>query len=505
MNIVAKNKEILKSIFVEPQAEIIASSKDSITSEQALWHWWGETASQLIAMTLDEVDQRLYQEYKKKGWRVERMDSRTVQCLFGPLTYRRRLLAKPGSRAKSFYPLDRKLGFEKGKRYSLALMGRITRIMAMTTCRNTSQAVELLTPCTVSHQTVIAIKDHVGEKANTYARVIAEQEPEKKISPKAHILAIEGDGIVMKTQAKRKVGTAGKGGKTKELHRIQVYTGVEKNGRRSRLTGYRCFAGEDRKQVVREVRAFIHHHYALGNLTVLSNGDGGAGYSFTDFDDMVEGCGRHEHFRDKYHVNEKIRTRLSFCPAAFVNKFTKAIGKSDSQGIRKQLKALLDTAESLARTKDEIEQVKRLGGYLERNMDYIPSLTLRGIDTGDSGIHLGTAESGHRYYSFRMKKQGRCWSVKGLETMAGVMTAIKNGELEQALLYKASGVNYKKLDRVLYKAVAQTVRQAQNTRQKAQAKRRAHNYRPGCIEGRIAVYSPTSSPMGQLAKAIQNW
>lgn len=505
MNIVTENEEVLKSIFVQPQAEILSSSPDNIAAERALWHWWNETVCQLVAMTLEVLDEALYQEYKEKGWRVERMDSRTVQCLFGPLTYKRRLLVKPDSKAKRFYPLDRKLGFEKGKRYSLALMERIVRIMSMTTSRNTSQAVALLTQCTVSHQTVVAIKNEAGKKANEYARVVAENEPAEKISPKDHILAIEGDGIVMKLQKDRKAGNDEKGGKTKELHRVQVYTGVERNGQRSQLTGCRCFVGESREQVVQQANAFIHRHYDLSSLTVLSNGDGGAGYSFNDFDGIVEGCKRHEHFRDKYHVNEKIRTRLSFCQPALINTFIRTIGTSSSQNIRENVKTLLDTAESQARTKEETEQVKKLRGYLDRNMDYIPSLSLRGIDVGDSGIRLGTAESGHRYYSFRMKKQGRCWSIEGLENMAGVMTAIRNGELEQALLYKASGTNYKKTDRAMHKAASRVAREAKDRRQEAQYKRKASKYRPGCIEGRIAVYGPTSSPMGQLAKAIQNW
>lgn len=43
---------------------------------------------------------------------------------------------------------------------------------------------------------------------------------------------------------------------------------------------------------------------------------------------------------------------------------------------------------------------------------YIPSLSQRGIHTE---IHLGTAETNHRFYSYRMKRQGRSWSGEGME------------------------------------------------------------------------------------------
>ena len=37
------------------------------------------------------------------------------------------------------------------------------------------------------------------------------------------------------------------------------------------------------------------------------------------------------------------------------------------------------------------------------------------------------------------------------------------------------------------------------------AERRMRNYRPGCLEGRIAVYGASSFPMGRLARAIQKY
>ena len=101
----------------------------------------------------------------------------------------------------------------------------------------------------------------------------------------------------------------------------------------------------------------------------------------------------------------------------------------------------MDTVRSCARTEEDLEAVDKLQSYLERNAPYIPSLSQRGIHTE---IHLGTAETNHRFYSYRMKRQGRSWSSEGMEHMVWVLTARKNKTLTQALLYHASGKSYKK-------------------------------------------------------------
>ena len=53
-----------------------------------------------------------------------------------------------------------------------------------------------------------------------------------------------------------------------------------------------------------------------------------------------------------------------------------------------------------------------LGCYLERNWEWLTPLPLReGMEDCRKG--LGTCESNHRTYTYRMKKQGRRWSYRG--------------------------------------------------------------------------------------------
>ncbi|MFL2080064.1 ISLre2 family transposase, partial [Marinilactibacillus psychrotolerans] len=62
----------------------------------------------------------------------------------------------------------------------------------------------------------------------------------------------------------------------------------------------------------RRASAWIEATYNLRNTVIISNSDGGSGYEKDKFDSIIGKCARHEHFRDAYHVNQKIKQRLSF-------------------------------------------------------------------------------------------------------------------------------------------------------------------------------------------------
>ena len=90
--------------------EIIKTIKDSenaIEREMKLLHLFLQLFTQALTLAFEIIDAELAEQYKKEGYRVERRDARTIQGLFGTVTYRRRRMKKDGPRAKGFYPLDR--------------------------------------------------------------------------------------------------------------------------------------------------------------------------------------------------------------------------------------------------------------------------------------------------------------------------------------------------------------------------------------------------------------
>lgn len=488
MTILTENTELSTQYLTSKVIHIIKTAKDSIEAERKLFSFGITLLNTLVQGALDVIDKELYRnEYKNKGYRISHRDKRTIYCLWGDLTYNRRLLKAEGK--KSLYPLDHKMGFEPGKHYSLAVIENIVKVMATTTSRNTAKILEDLTHISVSHQTVVTLKNYAGQKAKAYEKAKAEETATVKENVSGGILAIEGDGIVLKGKD---------GGNKEELHRIQIYTGTKKNGKRTTLEGRYCFSGMNRKELMMRVKKYLDNHYNLRELLILSNGDGGAGYQANDFEQMTEGCKAHIHFRDRFHVNKKIRTRLSFCNKNLVEQIIREC--NTLKDITPYIDAWMDTAASQAQSEKEENETEKLRAYLKRNAAYLPTIQQRGIETT---IHLGTAETNHRSYSYRLKRQGRVWSHTGLENMAAVLTAQKNDELKEALLYKANGKNYKKKDRALNTATREAKKTIEEKRLYRAQKRKQQKYRPGCLEGRIGCYGASTSPMARLAHAIQ--
>ena len=113
----------------------------------------------------------------------------------------------------------------------------------------------------------------------------------------------------------------------------------------------------------------------------------------------------------------------------------------------------------------------------------------KGLEEYQKG--LGTCESNHRTYTYRMKKQGRRWSKDGGLAMVEVISGLKNGDLEQALAGDLYGMLLKNR-----KEYRNAVREA--------LKKTLFVPHVGVHQCCIANYGPRSSPMGHLA-AVLNW
>ena len=226
MDIITETGEIWSENAIGAVISLIKKSDDSIEAERKLTHWLTEMNCQLIAMALARIDSELYQIYKVQGWRVARRDSRTICCRYGELTYTRRLLQKEG---KSFYPLDCKMGFESRKHYSLGMIERIVESVAITTSRSASELLQSLAGITISHQSVISLKNYAGKKAKAYEKAFVEEKKDKKpVQPE--IIAIEGDGIILKNKKKRqRLGGASPSG----IRRSQEKWQQDRTGRTS--------------------------------------------------------------------------------------------------------------------------------------------------------------------------------------------------------------------------------------------------------------------------------
>ena len=125
--------------------------------------------------------------------------------------------------------------------------------------------------------------------------------------------------------------------------------------------------------------------------------------------------------------------------------------------------------------------------YLERNWPYLASMQERGL--GEYSTVIGTCESNHRTYSYRMKRQGRRWGKEGGNGMVKILTGLKNDDLRDAMAAQEEGFSS-----VPSKDFRCAVRNA--------LKKTKHQEHEGIKHGKITLNAPTSSAVGQLAKSF---
>lgn len=460
-------KEIIAELL-----KILKDAEDSISWEESVQRYFAELICETLGIAMEWLDDEIAEDWKKDGWRVERRDARTILTSFGPVTFRRRRMEKAGE--PGCYPLDDAVGFRKYKRMTAYFEYLVAQIAAGATYRQTSAAVSKLTPNSLSHQQVGNIVRAVGKRCEEQEDAQKEAVDEGQELRKPEVLMIEGDGVTICPQGTRK---------HLEIHRFQIAEGVRMNGKRRELVGTHYVASFDRQDAVDQMLAYLGNHYDLRNTVVLSNSDGGSGYEKEVFDEIIVKALRHEHFRDGYHVNRKIKDRVGWAGKKLNSELHKALRKRDWECVS----VVLDTIAANAADEQQEEHVERLRAYLQRNWEYMARLEERGL--GQYAGSLGTCESNHRLYSYRMKKQGRRWGMNGGQAMVRILTAIKNGDL-RSVMAANEGTFQKKYTPDFRNAVRRALKNP---------KFQEHE---GVKHGHIVVDAPGSSAIGRLAKVL---
>lgn len=397
--------------------KIIKSEDNIVKREKALAVFFLSLVKDLMALALEQEDRELSESMKDQGYQIEKKNPRTINMFFGEVSYARRRYVKAGSPSR--YPLDELMGFDKYKRYSVLAVRNILEVSSVATYRNTALAVNCLTGFNISHSQIGNLIKLAGQEIKDQQEADSRYDAprEKKQVP---VLYLEGDGVMIK-------GTKGR----LEFHRYQVCEGVRNvtRNRRQRINA-KEFVSLNRLDALNEAKEYLANTYDLTDTLIISNADGGAGYAKKDFDEIVSRCSRHEHFLDVFHLNKKIKDRLCFAPELQ----RKLIYAAEIKYDREAVKAILDTAES--KLIDELdtpqnrENLERLRSYLERRWDDIKPFRMRDLKVTKA---IGSCESNHRKYTYRVKGQGKYWSEKGAEGMLRILTCIKNQDLEEWL------------------------------------------------------------------------
>jgi len=429
---------------------------------------------QLMGAYFEAMDQKL--AYSVHDQFVNQ-DTRTINFLFGPVTFkRRRYRDKDGN---YYFALDQLLKIEARKRLSPYFVSVLAELGQMTTLRNTAEFVNLLTLTDVSPWTVSEAIRKASEKVAAEREIKEAQVFKKQDQRRVPVLFVEGDAFLLKERG------AGK----KELHHFHIYEGVKRVGKRRIAINDLDFIGFDQFEVVERMNQYLRNRYDLSDTVIFLGSDAGPGYGADRMLHLISG-GRRQHFvLDRYHLLKKIETTLGMTNELTFKAVT-AVRKYDF----KRLEMILDTYEANIENTKQMDQLDRLRAYLIRNWAYIKHPKHR-TEAYRQIPNLGSAESSHRAFTYRMKKQGKSWSFTGMNAVTVLIEARINGCLHSRL---KAGFD-KQLELQVKPEPEVVIANFKISR--AQPKFNGHL---GVRQGIIGNLAPKTSALGALSKAFKS-
>src|SRR5699024_7658825 len=174
------------------------------------------------------------------------------------------------------------------------------------TYRVTARRLKALTAVDISHTTVRTIVKQVGEaQAKADEEMVNELEESAELpeGKKVDFLYAEADGVFVRGTEKKK---------SHEVSHAILYEGWDENGKRVSLRNpIAMMTTQQTASFWNEVQALTAHHYSLEKTQVVTNSDGGAGYTAEKFQ---EAFSQSEHpvinQLDSYHVFQGLNRAL---------------------------------------------------------------------------------------------------------------------------------------------------------------------------------------------------
>ena len=468
--------DIVSDIWVK-----LVNSSSLFEAEELVLREMMQVARLLMGRYLEALDEQLLVE-KKSTWKMVNRQARTVNFAFGPVTFKRRYYCD--SRGRGHFALDERLKLVRRKRVSPGLRMMMAKVCQVTTMRNTADVINLLLGSGVSVNAVMTAVHELGEAVTAQSQA-NEQKPAERRVPKN--LVIEGDATMIKIKRKGKQPAY-----WHSAHHYRIYEkrvvgkGKEQSVYHLNQRDFISFAHESLKERVRE---YLTTHYDLAGQTVFMASDGGPGYEPESFFGLLPNRQtKGEFFIDRYHSLKKIQDCFGvndpMTPA-----IEQALRNYDYDGLMTRI----DTGTSRLTTAAQYEAADRLKAYFKRNWAYCATPAQRGY----VGLGLfGSIESSHRSFTYRMKRQGKSWTINGAKAMLGLVEARKNGELIQNL--RTCLKQETRLPKVPLTALQR--------RRISVPQYLKRTTKPSCgaLTGGFALDAATSSPIGHLVKSLSH-
>ena len=251
---------------------------------------------------VSKYDDQMVPIMKARGYTCIHSMERTVAFTFGEFTFRRRRWKKGN---QWVVPVDEELGLKKNVRFSWEFMYQIAYLSTMMPYDKVIKAVQMVYHIVITKPTVVkAVKlcHHLLKEREAY-RFFEEGFPVDK--KHVNVIYIEGDGVMVKARGEELEN------RNVDLSHFVVHTGSQKVGsNRFELQDKKEFISLDNRLTRDKVLDHLYNHFEIDEDTLLiTNSDGGHGYTPYVFKEIAKALKvkRHEHFWDKYHVDQKLK------------------------------------------------------------------------------------------------------------------------------------------------------------------------------------------------------
>ncbi|MCR1836127.1 ISLre2 family transposase [Oceanobacillus caeni] len=461
-------------------SELLKDTNDLIDFEEQVQIYVYDLLTKLMGSVFTQLNQTIKRRMQSKGWTVEREDEKTIQFIFGAVRFTHTLMHDING--KAHYPFDEWVGFRKYQRHSPLVEVKVAELASESTYRETARILSEWTAVNLSHTTVGSMVKRVGKaQARADEEMLAELE-EAAYLPKGkelEFLFAEADGVFVR-------GTKEK--TSHEVHHAIIHEGWSKNGKRISLRNPQVImTTKPTNDFWKEVQAFTASHYSLENTQVVTNSDGGPGYTAERFQEAFS--------QSSYPVLNQLD---SFHISKALNRTFGAKGSEFKEGVQKAMKEQelddfirwMDTLESTLETDKQLEKAEDFRRYIGGNWDRIFDWREKVANPPKDARSMGAMESNQRHISFRMKKRGMHWSSEGSEAMVKIKQGILNNTLRSVYLKDQRRSVRKQRD------VKKVVRMTEFLRQETQPS-------IGVKQGAISLNTAHSSAIGQLIKSFR--
>ncbi|WP_018662447.1 ISLre2 family transposase, partial [Heyndrickxia acidiproducens] len=252
--------------------ELLKGTDSLIEFEEQSKIFMQQTFTQLVGDVFVKLDKIIKQQKLDEGWEYCRSDDRSVQFLFGNVAFKRSLMHD--KKGAPHYVLDEWLGMEPNQRYSPLVELKVAELASESTYQKAADILKEWTAVSLSRTTVGKMVKRVGEAQADDDQAFVEELEEAASLPegkKVDYLFAEADGVFVRGLKKKQ---------SMEVHHAILYEGWEINGKRVSLRQPKVMMTTKPIQTFwDEVQATAANTYSLEKARVITNSDGGPGYT----------------------------------------------------------------------------------------------------------------------------------------------------------------------------------------------------------------------------------